>query len=255
MSENSTCLNCNEPILNKFCSFCGQKTKTHRINFKNLISHDIIHGVWHFERGILFTIKESIVRPGKAALDYIAGKRIRYYNIFYLILIVVGINIFIGSLLIDLDAKYFPDSKVVAFNNSNDKVQNFLSENAKIMILCLIPLFAVNSFFIFSKKKFNLGEHFIIAGMSFLGVMVISLVGNLFYFFNYSKHFNFLSFVADYLTPVSILIYILFSYYSAFSDLYTKKGIALRLLLFVSILFLEIICSILLISKIVQFLK
>ncbi len=249
MTENTICLNCDETTLNKFCSLCGQKTNTHRITFKSLISHDIIHGVWHFEKGILFTIKEALIRPGKAALDYIAGKRIRYYNIFYLILLIVGVNIFIGSLIGNLDAQYFPNSNAVLLNNSKDKLQTFLSGNAKIMILCFIPLFAINSYLIFNKKKFNLGEHFIIAGMSFLGIMTITLVGNLFYFFNYLKNFNFLSFIADYLTPLSILVYLFYSYYSAFSNSYGKKENLLRVLLFVFILMLEIVGLLLLAMK------
>lgn len=79
-------MNCSEPVSKKFCPNCGQKTDTHRITFKHFILHDILHGVWHFERGILFTLKEAIIRPGNAALDYISGKRVRYYNVFYLIL-------------------------------------------------------------------------------------------------------------------------------------------------------------------------
>ena len=68
------CLNCNFTIDNKFCPSCGQKTDTHRIVIKHFVMHDLLHGVWHLEKGILFTLKETITRPGQAALDYIKGK-------------------------------------------------------------------------------------------------------------------------------------------------------------------------------------
>ena len=84
------CLNCEKEVTDKYCSGCGQKTDTHRISFKNFILHDILHGTFHIEKGILFTAKEALLRPGKAALDYIEGKRIKYYNVFYLVLITIG---------------------------------------------------------------------------------------------------------------------------------------------------------------------
>jgi hypothetical protein len=56
----------------------------------------MLHGVWHLEKGILFTLKEIFVRPGQAALDYIHGKRIRYYNVFYLSILLIGLNILLS---------------------------------------------------------------------------------------------------------------------------------------------------------------
>ena len=82
MSHTTSCLNCNENLIGKFCYNCGQKSDTHRITLKHFIFHDVLHGVWHIEKGIIFTIKESKTRPGKAALDYISGKRMRYHNFF-----------------------------------------------------------------------------------------------------------------------------------------------------------------------------
>ena len=34
-----------------------------------------------------------MLRPGQAALDYISGKRVKYYNVFYLSLLVLAVNI------------------------------------------------------------------------------------------------------------------------------------------------------------------
>src|SRR5690606_36523782 len=87
------CLNCQQPASGKYCSNFGQKTDTHRITLKHFLAHDLLHGFWHLDRGILFTVKEAIVRPGKAALDYISGKRVRYYNVFYLSLLLIALNV------------------------------------------------------------------------------------------------------------------------------------------------------------------
>ena len=88
---NTNCLNCGKELTDKYCSGCGQKADTHRITFKNFLFHDLLHGNFHIERGILFAAKEALIRPGKAALDYISGKRKRYYNVFYLILLTFGV--------------------------------------------------------------------------------------------------------------------------------------------------------------------
>ena len=61
MSENSNCLNCTAATISKFCSNCGQKTEIHRITLKHFLFHDILHGVWHMEKGIFFTTKEVVI--------------------------------------------------------------------------------------------------------------------------------------------------------------------------------------------------
>ncbi|WP_071840008.1 DUF3667 domain-containing protein [Sediminibacterium salmoneum] len=83
MKKNNTkCLNCESQTIGKYCHNCGQKTDTKRLDFIHFISHDLIHGVFHFDKGLPLTVKELIVRPGKVARNYIQGKRISYYNFF-----------------------------------------------------------------------------------------------------------------------------------------------------------------------------
>lgn len=88
--HSKNCLNCDTPLGGKFCYECGQKSDTHRITARHFIFHDLVHGVWHLDKGLLFTLKETFTRPGYAAMDYINGKRVRYYNIFYLMILVLG---------------------------------------------------------------------------------------------------------------------------------------------------------------------
>jgi hypothetical protein len=59
--------------------------------------HDLLHGVFHIERGILFTLKQVVIRPGYSARDYISGKRVSYYNIFYLMVIILGVILFLDT--------------------------------------------------------------------------------------------------------------------------------------------------------------
>jgi hypothetical protein len=66
----TTCLNCQAEIDKNYCSTCGEKTDIHRITVKHFLFHDLLHGVWHIDKGILFTLKETIVRPGSGTRLY-----------------------------------------------------------------------------------------------------------------------------------------------------------------------------------------
>ena len=69
------CKNCNIEINSKFCPDCGQPTNLKRIDGKYII-HEIEH-VLHFERGILYTIRELVTNPGHNIRNYLSENRSR----------------------------------------------------------------------------------------------------------------------------------------------------------------------------------
>jgi len=69
------CKNCNKEVTSKFCPDCGQPTSLKRIDGKYII-HEIEH-VLHFERGILYTIRELITNPGQNIRNYLSENRSR----------------------------------------------------------------------------------------------------------------------------------------------------------------------------------
>lgn len=71
----TNCKNCNKIINENFCSNCGQPGKVKRID-GHYIVHEIEH-VLHFERGILYTIRELLIRPGQNIRDFIGENRSR----------------------------------------------------------------------------------------------------------------------------------------------------------------------------------
>ena len=197
--KNNHCLNCNHAIIGHFCSNCRQKTDTHRIKLGHFIMHDMLHGVWHLEKGILFTLKETFTRPGQAALDYISGKRIRYYNVFYLSLLLIGLNLLLS---------HFYDG----FSHETDELpkqglllKDFFSKYLKLILLGIVPILAVNSLLIFKRLKLNLAEHFIINGINLVGMLVISIVFSLADFLNKistTNIFSLLKVVVFFLIPL-----------------------------------------------------
>lgn len=241
MSHKNVCLNCNSATTGNFCSNCGQKTDTHRITLKHFLAHDLLHGIWHIERGILFTAKEGFLRPGKAALDYISGKRIKYYNVFYLILIIIGLTFFVNSIYDKLFFHYYNVSNVPETNNAGKSIDHFFAEYSKIIIFSFVPVFALNSFILFRKRKLNISEHFIIAGMVFLGVMLISLISSILYLTEFLSFFDFISRYNTIVTPIVILLFVLFNYYRTFKDDYSIGKMILKIVLFFLMFMTEII--------------
>jgi len=231
--DQNYCLNCSDEIVKNYCANCGQKTDTHRIKIKQFLMHDLLHGVWHFEKGILFTIKETFVRPGQAALDYIGGKRIRYYNVFYLCLLVIALNI----LLTHTFHEIHPEELHQISSNEFD-LTGFLSKNLKIFMLSMIPLLAVNARLTFRKLNLNIAEHFIIGGISLLGMLILSLLFITMNFINTYEIPRFLG-VLEMISFFLILLFPAWSYYDATRYLYRFPGFFWRICLFYFIFLLE----------------
>ena len=168
--QSNNCLNCNTNVSGNFCHECGQKTDTHRITVKHFITHDLIHGVWHIDKGIPYTLKQIFTRPGHASMDYIAGKRVKFYNVFYLSLLVLGL-----FLLVTLDDKEMLEE----INEAPEVARKFagvLYNYSKVFIFMFIPLSAFCGKVIFNRMEINFAEHLIIAGFIILGCFISILV-------------------------------------------------------------------------------
>lgn len=241
MNHQSKCLNCNFETNGNFCSHCGQKTNIHRITFKHFIFHDLIHGLFHFDKGMLFTAKEALTRPGKAAIDYIEGKRIRYYNVFYLILLVIGLNLFLSSNYEHLSEIYNPKISAKLSNYMGKKIEHFFTEYAKMIIFSFVPLFAFNGFFLFRKRKLNLSEHFIVAGFTFLGILLLNTFSTIVSFLDFTSYFGFISNIISFISVLAILLLPVINYYQTFKSYYNKKYFTIRMLIFSLLLLVELI--------------
>lgn len=240
----TNCLNCGKKLTDAFCSGCGQKADTHRISFKNFIFHDVLHGTFHIEKGMLFTAKQSLVRPGKAALEYISGKRKQYYNVFLLILIIFGLLLFFRHFLNELFILQGEDvvQEKRYLNEASKKMDELFSQKSKIITLLFVPFTALNSYILFRRKQLNLAEHFIIAGMILLGMLLLSLFGNLFFYFELITPFNTVfAAVMSWFVTLLILLHIAYGLVNAFGGDYSKLGMTFRIVLFYGLICLEII--------------
>ncbi len=93
----TNCINCNHSITENFCSNCGHPAKLKRIDW-HYILHEIQH-VLHVEKGIFYTIKELVIRPGQSVRQFISENRNR--------LVKPIIFIIVTSLIYSIAAHFF----------------------------------------------------------------------------------------------------------------------------------------------------
>ena len=91
----TACLNCDTPLTDRFCAHCGQPAATHRLTMGHLL-HEIPHSIWHVDKGIFYTLRELLLRPGPTILGYLRGQRARHFAPLSLLLLVTGVASFLA---------------------------------------------------------------------------------------------------------------------------------------------------------------
>jgi hypothetical protein len=176
-------------------------------------------------------LKESIVRPGKAALDYIGGKRIRYYNAFYLCLILAGAAIVLSHMLEGAGMK--------GGNSESQDFIDFVKNNVKFILLGIVPLLASTSKLVFRKLKLNFAEHLVIGGFSLTGILTMNVIC---FFLGVIQNVGFAGRVFDILITTFIIFTFAFPIWS-YANLawrkYTLPGLVWRVAVFYILLIVE----------------
>ncbi|MDQ0064619.1 DUF3667 domain-containing protein [Chryseobacterium lathyri] len=214
------CLNCGHKISGEFCSHCGQKADTARITPRSLIKTDVLGSIWHIEERFFRTLKHILFGPGRMAMDYISGKRIKYYNLFSLLLILFGFNVLTMHFYLDLN----PDE----IRKESSKIFEFFSRYSKTILFVIIPILGTNAYFIFKRMKLNIAEHFIIGTVSLLGILIIFLFNDMISLIGLWKP---AAKIFGILEKASFVLFILFpavTYWNAFKKSYSKPGLLWR---------------------------
>lgn len=175
MAEN--CQNCNEMITGSFCSHCGQK-KYKRID-KKYIWDEIQYTVLHTNKGFLYSVKNIIINPGKTAKGFIDGNRVSHYKPILLVFVLSGLATFLSFKFLNLKeitSAYFSQQHINS-NFMND-VMSVMSSYNSILMLLLVPFFALTTKIAFRKWGHNYYEHVVINAyiVSFYTLATIILV-------------------------------------------------------------------------------
>lgn len=223
------CLNCHTPLTGKFCTNCGQKADTHRLSLKHFFLHDMVHGLWHLDKGILFSLKEIILRPGKTARNYIAGKRVGHFNIVTLLLLLLGVIFFLAS---------FNIHSRPAGETGPNAVNDWVHHNAKWLLLSFIPVMALWSLVFYRKGRYNYAEHLLINSYFFVGILILFNVLLLISYMSDSYPFVL---TMNLLFFVSVLFFGGLTYWQVFHDKYSVAGFLWRYVLMLAVILASIL--------------
>lgn len=154
-----TCKNCGQTYSGHFCNNCGQHAATHKLNL-HFIWHDIQHGFFHFDKGVLYTAKELFTRPGDSIRDFVEGKRVKHFKPISLVIILATSYRLLRHLFhfSVLDKKALSSFKGVSSETANE----WISHHYAWIILLSIPLFSLASYLVFKRQGYNFIEHLVL---------------------------------------------------------------------------------------------
>jgi hypothetical protein len=175
MQNTNICRNCNHEFEGDFCNHCGQAADTHRLNMHH-IWHDLQHGLFHFDNGIFYTIKQLLTRPGYTIREYINGKRVRHFKPLSFVIILATLygllyHYLIGNIF-EVEPTHAPQDVLSVY----EKVILWSTDHFAYATLILIISTTIASYLVFKRQGYNLAEHFVLNTYYRGLVLVIALL-------------------------------------------------------------------------------
>ncbi len=171
------CLNCNCEFDHKFCPECGQKAATTRLSWHS-ITHDLQHVLLHLDKGVLKNIR-SVWQP-QLIRDYIAGKRVGYFNPIVLLLFVCGIVAWVEHYfktpIMSNETITDDDRLSIGYKIGHTAAAIFHDWSKYVEALLVLPLGYFSWLFMRSRTKYNLIENiyvqaFIVCNLNLIGLI------------------------------------------------------------------------------------
>ncbi|SDG80432.1 Protein of unknown function [Pedobacter terrae] len=226
------CISCNQDIPENYCTRCGEPATLKRIDW-HYIQHEIEH-ILHLEKGIFYTVKELLIRPGRTIHNFISNDRSRLVKPVIFVIITSLIYTLVNHFF-NIEKGYFnfDQTGTAAINPINDWIQShygyaniilgvFLSLWLKLffrkygynffellILLCFLQGMGMLMFTIFAAIEGITHTHLLqYSGMLFI-VYFSWAVGQ---FFEKSKYINYLKALGVYIFGVitfTVCIFIL----------------------------------------------
>ncbi|WP_286968592.1 DUF3667 domain-containing protein [Flavobacterium sp. UBA4854] len=150
------CKNCHQVFKGHYCNNCGQSAETHKINV-HFLWHDIQHGLLHFDKGILFSLKQLFTRPGHSVREFIEGKRVRHFKPLSLVVVLATLY---GVLYHYFHLNTFYDIKTSNLESNN--LNEWFATHFSWITVGSIPIYTFGTFIVFRKQGYNFVELFVL---------------------------------------------------------------------------------------------
>lgn len=181
---NLSCKNCDQDFNGNYCNQCGQSAETHRLNF-HFLWHDIQHGLFHFDKGVLYTSKQLLTRPGASIREFLEGKRVKHFKPLSLVIILATIygllyHYFHINMFYQVDLGNSPNEKAFI-----EKYNEWMSTHFAWATLISIPFYALATFITFRKQGYNFIEHLVLNSFLAAQRLIVHIITfPLIYFYN-----------------------------------------------------------------------
>jgi hypothetical protein len=155
-----TCKNCGTHFEGNYCYNCGQSADTHKLNSAYLRQN--LHGLLfkYFHKGILYTSKQLLTKPGDSVRGYLAGKRVNHFDPISLLITFAALyGLLYHTLGINLiDTTTVKDTKEAAENSA---INAWIIGHYALVTCTTLPFLALGSYLCFRKQGYNFVEHIV----------------------------------------------------------------------------------------------
>ncbi len=180
MFNSDHCANCDRAIdsaAQKFCPACGQPTPAQRIDW-HFLGQELEHSVLHMDRGVLYSLKELMLRPGHLMRGYLEGRRAQQVKPLLLLMISAAAVLLLGKYLVggDLVGSAMQDgySQTKGARESGsidtatvfkvfDQVKSWINAHFTAFTLILLPLEAAALRLAFRNRGLNYPEWLVVS--------------------------------------------------------------------------------------------
>ncbi|MEP6748925.1 MAG: DUF3667 domain-containing protein [Bacteroidota bacterium] len=128
----------------------------------HFVWHDIQHGLFHFDSGILYTAKQLFTRPGHAIREFIEGKRVRYFKPVSFVVILATLY---GLLYHNYHLSSVYEVNIAGEGEVKDvveKINEWIGAHYSWATLLTLPFYTTGSFLAFKKQEYNFTEHLVL---------------------------------------------------------------------------------------------
>lgn len=175
MLPTTICKNCGQKFEGNYCNHCGQSADTPKLTMRH-IWIDLQNGIVNFDKGILFTVKQLLTRPGHSIREYIEGRRVRHFKPLSFVVVLATIYGLLYHFLIpttfDVNTLNSADNLLSVY----EKVINWSVDHFAYATLILIFSTTIASYLVFKRQGYNFAEHLVLNTYYRGLVMMISLL-------------------------------------------------------------------------------
>ncbi len=180
------CKNCARSFDGEYCPTCGQKYINKRFTLKESI-YWAFHSIFNFDKGFLYTSKAITMRPGVVVKEFLDGITIRYAHPFRFVFIWATISAIIGVASGAFEETGVNMNQAMGMDQeqleSTRMTMEFMKQYMSFVIMVMIPIFSLSSYWLFKSKGLNYAEHLIMMSFAQSGSIIIGLPLTIAYMF------------------------------------------------------------------------